>query len=436
MTIKVRKNVGRLQNGARLLLAPLVVIGLAAACSDDGTAINPGTGGTATTGGSSGEGGTAPAAGTSASAGKPSNVAGTGGASGGGVTTGGAATAGTGGVAGGSEAGSGGTVAGTGGSAGTAGAAGTGGSAPVCPTTGGVDLATLYTGPQVVEAETAMLGGAATAATTGSGFSGTGYADFNASEGQVTWLVVVPAAADYTVSWRYAQAEARDMDLTVNCAATPTNVPFLPTGGWNTGWATGGTRVISLRAGTNQIVLATNGGSGANFDSLTLTPPSCAVGSGPTTCEAETALLSGAATAALGGVGATGTGFADMQAQQGAIHWLLSVPQAGSYPLSFVYTQDDTRDMTLTINGVVAQASLPFGDTNSWNASWASNVTFDAQLKAGFNSVELATNPATNNDSGPNFDSLIVCDQAVGGAGGAGGADAGGAGAGGAGGAP
>ena len=74
--------------------------------------------------------------------------------------------------------------------------------------------------------------------------------------------------------------------------------------------------------------------------------------------------------------------------------------------------------MTLTVNGVVAAASLAFNNTNSWNAAWIADVSQDVTLTAGLNSVQLATNGA----SGPNFDSVSVTTRAGAGGDGAGGA--------------
>lgn len=176
--------------------------------------------------------------------------------------------------------------------------------------------------------------------------------------------------------------------------------------------------MVTLNKGTNQIKLETNGGSGANFDSLLITPPLCQLDVDPKTCEAERALMSGAAGLATQGSGWAGEGFADMLGSEGAVNWVIDAPQAGSYTLTFRYTQSDTRDMTLAVNDVVAVPSLPFNNTNSWNTNWAADVTVDVTLQAGLNSVQLATNGA----SGPNFDSMSVAAVGAGGAGGAGGA--------------
>lgn len=369
-------------------------------------------------GGSGGAGGTV--AGTTGKAGSSMGgtgvvpSAGSGGAAAGQGGAGGAAGGGTGGAAGAAG------MAGSAGAAGSAGSGGSGGGAPVCtvPPTGGEDFKALLAGPKAIEGEVAELGGAAAEATEGSGWTGTGFADMKASEGSMTWLIDAPAAGKYTLDWIYTQNDGRDMRLTVNCAQVAASVPFTNTGSWNTMWATGGTQVVTLKKGTNQVLLETNGGSGPNFDAMLVSPPICELGAGAATCEAERALMSGATGLAAQGSGWLGEGFADMFGGEGAVNWVLNAPEAGIYTLTFRYTQQDTRDMSLTVNGVVAAASLGFNNTNSWNAAWAADVSQDVTLTAGLNSVQLATNGA----SGPNFDSVSVSSLGTGGADGAGGA--------------
>ncbi len=417
----------RLKLAARYLIVPAATAALVAACTDAGTAVNPGGaagtggGGTSGAGTSNGVAGVATTAGTGTTPGTAGTTTNGGTVGVGGSTAGGAGAAGS--------AGSGGTggTAGTAGTGGTdtAGTAGTGGTAPVCtvPVAGGADFSALLLGPQAIEGEAATLSGAAAVASEGTGWSGTGFADMKASEGGMTWLIVVPAAGDYVLDWSYTQSETRDMRLTVNCTQVVESVPFTNTGDWNTAWTTGGAQKVTLVKGINQIVLETNGGSGPNFDTMVVSPPICALsGSAATTCEAERALLSGAAIVANQGSGWKDLGFADMNGAEGGVNWLLDAPAAGTYKLTFVYTQQDGRDMTLTVNGVVAAASILFNNTGSWNTAWASDVTFDITLKKGLNRVQLATNGA----SGPNFDSIMVdsLDNGAGGAGGAGGAAA------------
>lgn len=416
-------------------MLPVLAAVSVAACGDDGTSGNLGTAGASGSASiAAGAGGTTSNVAGSATAGSAVATAGSGGTSStagtanggtsGGVSGGGGASAGTGGGSAGT-AGSGGS--GGGDSAGTSGSAGTGGTAPTCtvPVTGGVDFATLLVGPKSIEGEAATMTGAAALASEGSGWSGTGFADMKASEGAMTWLIDAPAAGEYVLNWTYTQDDTRDMRLSVNCAVIAESVAFTDTDSWNTAWTTGGAQKVKLVRGTNQIVLETNGDSGPNFDVMIVSPPICALaGEASTTCEGERALLSGAAFVETAGTGWTDLGFADMAGQEGAVNWVVDAPHAGTYTLTFVYTQDDTRDMSLSVNGVVAAASLPFNDTNSWNTAWASDVTYDVALKKGINSLQLATNGA----SGPNFDSVKVQGQGAGGEGGAGSGGAGGAG--------
>jgi hypothetical protein len=293
-------------------------------------------------------------------------------------------------------------------------------------------LSLLLRGSQAIEAEAATLSGSAAAAIVGTGFSGTGFVDLHGSEGGMDWLVNVPADGTYGLTWTYAESEPRDMDLAVNCVAATSPVVFSNTGSWNASWLSDITRSVHLKKGVNRIRLATNGSSGPNFDKLTITPPLCTLSNAtPTTCEAEAALLSGVASGSALGTGWTGTGFADMNGGEGGVNWVLKAPAAGNYRITIFYTQDDTRAMTLTVNGVTAVAPLAFGRTHFWNTAWIGDVSVDVALALGENSFQLATNGA----SGPNFDKIVVTslpDTGGGGTGGGGGAGGAAAGAGGA----
>lgn len=96
--------------------------------------------------------------------------------------------------------------------------------------------------------------------------------------------------------------------------------------------------------GTNQIVLETNGGSGPNFDRMTITPPVCALDiDAAALCEAEAALSSSAAGLASQASGWTGDGFVDMFAAEGAVNWVLEAPQAGATSLPSATRSGFTR---------------------------------------------------------------------------------------------
>ncbi len=201
-------------------------------------------------------------AGAMASAGSAAGgtAAGTGGAS----ATGGAnATSGVSGLGNGAGAGGGGGVGGADGLGGEAGAA-----LPSCfaPDIIGIAL----NAPHVLEAEDAELAGGTVATVGGNNVSGTGYADMLGKEGSMTWFVEVQVGGDYTLTWKYAQLDSRDMTLEVNCVVAFQSVPFEYTGDWYTTWKTDISRVVRLNLGTNQLVLSTNGESGPNFDTMTI----------------------------------------------------------------------------------------------------------------------------------------------------------------------
>jgi hypothetical protein len=326
---------------------------------------------------------------------------------------------GMGGAGGTGGGGAGGTAgkAGAGGMGGKGGMGGMGGMACQVPSSGGEDFSALTEGPLDIQGEDAMYSGSVATVSAGTGWEGEGYADMVGSEGSMLWLIDAPADGEYTITFRYTQDDARDMTLNVNCQVAKQSVPFNNTGSWDSNWVEDVSELVTLREGTNRIVLSTNGGSGPNFDKLIIAPPMCTVGAEPVDCEAEAMLMTGATGLASTGTGWTGDGFADMFGSEGAVHFVVDVETAGSYMLKFAYTQDDTRDMTLTVNGVEEVASLAFNNTNSWNMNWVADVEVEVELEAGFNSIRLAT----NGGSGPNFDKVTITPAAGTGAGGAGG---------------
>jgi hypothetical protein len=61
------------------------------------------------------------------------------------------------------------------------------------------------------------------------------------------------------------------MTLTVNGAVVVQSLPFNNTNSWNTAWVADVSAQVDLSAGLNSVQLATNGASGPNFDSLSVT---------------------------------------------------------------------------------------------------------------------------------------------------------------------
>src|SRR2546421_862418 len=129
------------------------------------------------------------------------------------------------------------------------------------------------------EAESATLSHA-TVANNHTGFTGTGFVDYdNAAGGYVEFQVSATAAGDATLTFRFANGTttARAVDVSVNGGAA-TSVSFAGTGSWNT-WKTLDVPA-PLVAGTNTVRAPGTGTSGGpNLDSLTVTdsvvtPPS------------------------------------------------------------------------------------------------------------------------------------------------------------------
>jgi len=129
------------------------------------------------------------------------------------------------------------------------------------------------------EAESATLSHA-TVANNHTGFTGTGFVDYdNAAGGYVEFQVSATAAGDATLTFRFANGTttARAVDVSVNGGAA-TSVSFAGTGSWNT-WKTLDVPA-TLVAGTNTVrATATGSTGGPNLDSLSVTdsvvtPPS------------------------------------------------------------------------------------------------------------------------------------------------------------------
>ena len=110
-----------------------------------------------------------------------------------------------------------------------------------------------------------------------SGFTGNGYVGgFQTTGASINWQVSnVPAAGQYAVQFRYANAAGKDgqtadraVTLTANGAQTPVDLP--PTADWNT-WAVSST-TVSLPAGTSSLSLSCGAPScQSNIDSIAVT---------------------------------------------------------------------------------------------------------------------------------------------------------------------
>src|SRR5204863_7797851 len=114
-----------------------------------------------------------------------------------------------------------------------------------------------------------------TVATNHTGFTGTGFVDYNNVAGSsVEWTVNASAAGNASLVVRYANGSTtnRPMDISVN-GTVAGSLPFPGTGNWDT-WADA-TVTAALVAGSNTVrATATTATGGPNVDRLTVTPAS------------------------------------------------------------------------------------------------------------------------------------------------------------------
>ncbi|WP_168442632.1 glycoside hydrolase family 2 TIM barrel-domain containing protein [Pontiella desulfatans] len=130
-------------------------------------------------------------------------------------------------------------------------------------------LEVIYPSTGPYEAEDAALSGPVVK-TGGSGWTGSGFADFSSSEGSITWMVYASQPGDYEIQVRYTSGDSnrnRPMDLTINGTTVATDWEFPSSGGWTSSWTTQSSEQ-HLQAGNNTILLETTGQSGVNIDSL------------------------------------------------------------------------------------------------------------------------------------------------------------------------
>ena len=124
--------------------------------------------------------------------------------------------------------------------------------------------------PGVYEAEFATLSGPVIASSQ-TGFTGTGYADFtNASSDSINWTVNADAAGQYDLEFRYAlQSGDRPLQIQVNGQVVDASLDFPTTGAWSS-WNEVSIPSQLLQAGTNTVRATAIGSSGPNIDSLRL----------------------------------------------------------------------------------------------------------------------------------------------------------------------
>lgn len=145
--------------------------------------------------------------------------------------------------------------------------------APNDPQTRDDDLSTALAVTTNLQAEDAILSGAIKAAAQ-TGFTGTGYADYqNASGDFIRWSASIAAAGKYSLRFRYANggSASRPLSIKVNGSTLNAGLAFPPTGSWTT-WATV-SMDANLNAGTNTVQATAIGSSGGNFDYLQVYGP-------------------------------------------------------------------------------------------------------------------------------------------------------------------
>ena len=91
--------------------------------------------------------------------------------------------------------------------------------------------------PLILEAEQATLAGPLVQASH-AGFTGTGYADYQAATGEsITWTATVPGARTLTFRYAHGGTTARTLRLEAGGAVLAAALAFPPTGSWTT-WRT------------------------------------------------------------------------------------------------------------------------------------------------------------------------------------------------------
>ena len=106
-----------------------------------------------------------------------------------------------------------------------------------------------------------------------SGYTGTGYVNFNASSGAaIEWnSIYCNVAGTKNVKFRYALASGtRNLDVYVNGVKVISNTAFAATGSWST-WGEK-TIQVTMNAGTNTLQVVTTGTEGPNIDNINVSP--------------------------------------------------------------------------------------------------------------------------------------------------------------------
>jgi alpha-galactosidase len=237
-----------------------------------------------------------------------------------------------------------------------------------------------------------------------SGFSGTGFVNYNNVTGSyVQWTVNAAQAGPATLALDYANGTTtnRPMDITVNGALVADELAFNGTGAWSL-WKTS-VATVNLNAGTNTIrATATTANGGPNVDYLDV---NMNVPAPSTDYQAEDATISQGLVES-NHLGFTGTGFVNYDNVVGSyVQWSVSATAAGTATLTIRHANGTTvnRPMDIAVNGVLVADELAFNPTGSWD-TWQ-NVTITAPLNAGANTIRAT---ATTVNGGPNVDKITI----------------------------
>ncbi len=124
------------------------------------------------------------------------------------------------------------------------------------------------------EAETGTSRTNATTANTNSGYSGSGYVDFQAATGAaIQWNnIIIGSTGTKNFKFRYAQQSGtRYLDIYVNGTKVLSNVAFEATGSGTT-WSHKSVQIPITTTGSNSLRLVTTGTGGPSIDNVNATP--------------------------------------------------------------------------------------------------------------------------------------------------------------------
>jgi hypothetical protein len=261
-----------------------------------------------------------------------------------------------------------------------------------------VNPATTTTGV-TIQAETACTVDGAFNETANAGYTGTGYVNTDDVLGaSATWAVNSQTAQAVSLDIRYAHntATGRPMSLSVNGTVQVANIPFPATGSPST-WVTT-TVQISLAAGANTIKMVSLAAIGSpyidafTYGSTTVSAGSCTTTPATVTIQAETACSVDGALNETANAGYTGTGYVNTNDVLGAsATWALNSQTAQTVNLDIRYAHNTAsgRPMSLSVNGTVQVANIPFPATGS-PSTWVT-TTVQVSLAAGTNTIKMVS---------------------------------------------